>query len=88
VNKKDKAYIRTGVSAIYWSIWISRNDIIFNKQRGTIFLQVILRATHWLQLWTYMLPEDQRGIMVTGCDRLLEVTQDCYFLDDGMLAEF
>jgi hypothetical protein len=33
VNKNGKAYIRIGISAIYWSIWTCRNDIIFNKQK-------------------------------------------------------
>jgi hypothetical protein len=31
VNKKDKVYIRIGISEICWLIWTSRNDIIFNK---------------------------------------------------------
>ena len=83
VRKNDKAHIRSGVSAICWSIWTSRNDIIFNKQKGTNFLQVILRAAHWIQLWAYLLPEDQRVIMVTGCNRLLKVTQNCYFQATG-----
>ena len=81
VNKKDKIYIRIGVSAICWSIWTSRNDIIFNKQKGTKFLQVI--AAHWIQLWAYLFPVDQRDTMVTGCNHLLEVTQDCYFQATG-----
>jgi hypothetical protein len=79
VSKRDKAYTRIGVSAICWSIWTSRNDIIFNKQKVTNFLQVILRAAYWLQLWAFLLPVDQRDTMVTGCNRLLEVIQDYYF---------
>jgi hypothetical protein len=79
VNKKDKERIRIGVSAICWSIWTTRNDIVFNKQKETNFLQVILRAAHWIQLCAYLLPEEQRDIMVTGCNYLLTVTRDCYF---------
>jgi hypothetical protein len=41
VNKQDKARIRIGISAVCWSIWTTRNDITFNKQTGTNFLQVI-----------------------------------------------
>jgi hypothetical protein len=41
VPKTDKKKIRIGVSAIYWSIWTSRNDIIFDRNAGTNFLQVI-----------------------------------------------
>jgi hypothetical protein len=83
VNKKDKEHIHIGVSAICWSIWTSRNDIVFNKQKGTNFLQVILRAAHWIQLWAYLLPEEQRDTMATGCNHLLMVTRDCYFQATG-----
>jgi hypothetical protein len=83
VNKDDRARIRIGVSALCWSLWTSRNDIIFNKQTGTNFLQVIRRAAHWIQQWAYLLPEDQRETMATGCNRLLTVTHDFFFLAIG-----
>ena len=73
VQKEDKARIRIGVAAICWSIWTSRNDLIFNKKTGTNFLQVILRAIHWIQQWAYLQPEDQRQPMASGCNRLLKV---------------
>jgi hypothetical protein len=37
ISKADKARIRIGVSALRWSIWICQNNIIFNKQKDTIF---------------------------------------------------
>jgi hypothetical protein len=83
VKKLDKARIRIGISAICWPIWTSRNDIIFDKQKGTNFLQVIRRAAYWIQQWALLLPEDQRETMVTGCNRLLTVTQDFFFLATG-----
>jgi hypothetical protein len=49
VPKMDKANIRMGVSALCWAIWTSRNDLVFNKKKGTNFLQVIRRALHWIQ---------------------------------------
>ena len=83
VPKTDKDRIRIGVSALCWSIWITRNDMVFNKQNGTNFLQVIRRATHWIQLWAFLLPEDQREPMVTGCNRMLAVAQDFFFQATG-----
>jgi hypothetical protein len=80
---KDKERIRIGISAVCWSIWTTRNDIIFNRQTGTNFLQVIRRATHWIQQWALLLPEDQRENMATGCNRLLTVTQDLFFQATG-----
>jgi hypothetical protein len=87
VKQEDMTHIRIGILAICWYIWTSRNDIIFNKQKRTNFLQVILRAAQWIQLWAYIFSEDKWGIMDTGCSRLLKVTQDCY-LDGVILAGF
>jgi hypothetical protein len=83
VPKKDKNKIRIGISAICWTIWNTRNDMIFNNQEATNFLQVILRAVHWIQLWDFLLPEDERKDMDTGCNRLLAVTQDFYHRATG-----
>ena len=49
VDKQNKSRIRIGVSALCWAIWNTRNDFVFNKQNGTNFLQVIRRATCWIQ---------------------------------------
>jgi hypothetical protein len=34
VKKNDKSRIRIGVLALWWSIWTSRNEIIFNRHKG------------------------------------------------------
>jgi hypothetical protein len=79
VRKNDQQKTRIGVLALCWAIWRSRNDIIFNKQNGTNFLQVIRRAVHSIQQWVFLLPLDQREDMVTGCNRMLVVAQDFFF---------
>ena len=78
VDKKSKARIRIGVSALCWSIWRCRNDIIFNKNKTFNLLQVIHMVAHWVQLWAFLLPQDQRDIMTTGCSRLLMVARDIF----------
>jgi hypothetical protein len=83
VSKCDKARIRIGIAALCWSIWTSRNDMVFNKQKSTNFLQVIRRAAHWIHLWAFLLPEEQREHMASGCNRLLMVAQDCFFRATG-----
>lgn len=83
VDIKTKARIHIGISALCWSIWTCRNNFVFNKQTSTNFLQVIRMAVHWIQLCAYLLPEDQRELMVSGCSQLLTVAQDCYFQATG-----
>jgi hypothetical protein len=75
----DKASICIGVSALCWSIWNCRNDIVFNKKGTTNFLQVIHTKVHWIQLWRFLLPEDQRESMISGCNRLMNGSQDIFY---------
>jgi two-component response regulator (ARR-B family) len=91
VGKTDKERIRIGVSALCWSIWTYQNNFMFNKHVGTNFLQIIGMVAHWIQLWSMLLPEDQRNPMVTGCNRLLTVTHDFYksrLLAGDILVDF
>ena len=69
VDQKTKNRIRIGVSAICWSIWNCRNDIVFNRKDKFHVLQVIHTAVHWIQLWAFLLPSDQRELMAAGCSR-------------------
>ena len=76
VDRQSKDIIRIGVSALCWSIWRCRNDIIFNKKSNFHFLQVISMTVHWVQLWALLLPQEQRDVMASGCIRLQTVAQD------------
>ena len=59
--------------------------MIFNKRNGTSFLQVVRLATHWIPLWSNLLPEDQPELMGIGSNRLLKVAQVFYYLAIGWL---
>ena len=75
VDKKTKTRIRIGTCAFVWAIWNCRNDVVFNKNRGPHFLQVVHRAVYWINLWSYLLPQDQRAPMEAGCTRLMAVVR-------------
>jgi hypothetical protein len=78
VDRQSKASIRIGVSALCWSIWRVRNDIIFNKKPSFHFLQVIYMMAHWVQLWVargaagchgfwmHTAPDGRSGYLVPG----------------------
>jgi hypothetical protein len=78
VDKVTKNKIRIGTSAVCWSMWNGRNDIIFNRKNGASFLQVIRLAVYWIQLWSLLLPVDRRESMVSGCNHLWTVAQDFF----------
>ena len=75
IDKKSKALIRIGVCAFIWAIWNCRNDVVFNKVPNVHFLQVVHRATYWINTWSWLLPPDQRVHLDTGYTRLMAIVR-------------
>jgi hypothetical protein len=63
-----------GIGAMLWAIWLSRNDIIFNKSPGLSYMQAIFRGTHWTRVWSAFQKENERRVLQNAC-RLLETLQ-------------
>ena len=78
MHKKTKDRICIGVSAICWSIWNCRNNLVFNRKDNFHVLQIIHMTAHWIQLWAFLLRSDQRDLMATSCTRLLSVAPDIF----------
>ena len=49
INKKDRLLIFVRATALIWAIWCTRNDLIFEKKTGYLFMQVIFRGAYWLR---------------------------------------
>jgi hypothetical protein len=79
VDKTYKSRIRVGVSALCWSIWRCRNNVVFNNSKSFNVLQVIHMIIHWMQQWALLLPQAQRDAMDFGCNQLRTVAQDILF---------
>ena len=57
----SKKIIFTGLCALLWSIWLSRNDVVFhNTQRQTI-LHILFRAIHLTRTWAILQKEENRA---------------------------
>jgi hypothetical protein len=46
MNDKGRKLLLVGVSDMFWSIWLSWNDIVFNKTSILSYMQIIFRATY------------------------------------------
>jgi hypothetical protein len=50
-NKKYNTLLLTTAAALLWAIWLTRNEIVFDKCKPKSLLQVLFRGTHWLRQW-------------------------------------
>ncbi|CAN6182020.1 unnamed protein product [Urochloa humidicola] len=71
INRKLKSQILAGASAMCWAIWISRNDVVFDKGLVPSYLQVLFRGTYWTRFWSLLQKVDDRPAASMGC-RMLE----------------
>jgi hypothetical protein len=80
---KLKRQALAGASAFCWAIWLSRNDVVFDKSLIKTFLQVLFRGTHWLRSWAQMERHDQdKEALVAACHKMETIAME-FFADHG-----
>ncbi|XP_066166986.1 uncharacterized protein [Oryza sativa Japonica Group] len=71
VDKEKSKLIVVGASALYWALWLCRNDRVFDKSPSISYMQVIFRATYWLRLWAQLQKcEEDREFLSVACRNL------------------
>src|SRR6266542_6914283 len=63
VDKKLKLLIVVGAIAMCWAIWLSRNDMVFDKNPVPSYMQVIFRGTHLTRIWALLHKEEDCPLM-------------------------
>jgi hypothetical protein len=80
---KLKRQVLVGASAFCWVIWLSKNDMIFDKSSIKTFMQVLYRGTHWLRFWAQIKRHDQDKVVIRVACRLMEIIAMKFFIDHG-----
>jgi hypothetical protein len=70
-------YIRVGAIAFIWSLWLYRNEEVFNDKNSSI-LQVIYRAIGTLCLWSSLQWLEDRDLFMEVYARLEATTRDTF----------
>ena len=79
VDLNIKNLIITCVSALCWAIWISRNDLVFDKTQMLTYLQVLFRGTHWLRLWAQLQRSEEAADLIRNACQHLEMVAMQFF---------
>jgi len=67
-----------GATALCWSLWLTRNEVVFDKCNPKSILQVMFRTTHSLRQWGLLQrSEDMKEFIVQGCQKLETAAQQC-----------
>jgi hypothetical protein len=71
-----------GVAAMFWSIWLCCNDVVFTFKPKPSIMQVLFRATYWLGFWKLLQKEQPQHEILAVC-RSLEVVAMEIFASHG-----
>jgi hypothetical protein len=66
-----------GAIAFIWSLWLCRNDKVFNDKQSSI-LQVIYRGISTLRLWSSLQRVEDRDLFTKVCSRLKVTARDTF----------
>ena len=65
-----------GVAAMFWSIWLCRNDVAFNFKPIPSILQVLFRGMYWLRLWRLLQKQEAHQEILVVCQSLEMVAME------------
>ncbi|WVZ95944.1 hypothetical protein U9M48_041644 [Paspalum notatum var. saurae] len=62
---KKESLLLFGATGLFWALWLSRNEVVFDKCTPKSFLQVLFRGTYWLRLWAKLQrsEESKQGLL-------------------------
>jgi hypothetical protein len=63
MDEKDKRLLYVGMGAIFWSIWLSRTNLVFNKTSISSYMQGMFRATYWTRTWVAFQKEESQRFL-------------------------
>ena len=76
----------TAASALCWTIWLTRNEVVFDKCRPKTFLQVLFRGTHWLRQWARLQRRNDLRDQLILIGQHLETSALHFFNSNGWLS--
>ena len=83
IRKDLKSLILLGAATICWSLWLCRNDMVFDKRKISSPLQVIFLTIHFLRTWAILQKPSSRDLVAAACQRLEQVVRECFTQGHG-----
>ena len=78
LSKDLKSLALLGAAATCWSLWLCRNDLVFEKKCTSFPLQVIYSIIHWLRTWVVLQKPTSQGLVVAASQHLAQVAKEFF----------
>ena len=77
IDRSFRKHCWVGAIALLWSLWLCRNDRVFNAILSSP-MQVIFRCAHYLREWSILQHPAHRDLFMEVCSRLEQVARDVF----------
>jgi hypothetical protein len=77
----------TAATSLLWAIWLTRNEIVFDKCKHKSLLQVLFRGTHWLRQWISLQRHEDLKDQLIYAAKHLETSALAFFGSNGWLSQ-
>ena len=77
IDNRDRVHIRVGAIALLWSLWLCRNNAVFDAKMSSP-MQVIFHCAHLLREWSTLQKPEHRDLYMEVCSRLEQVAKDVF----------
>ena len=78
LSKELKSLTLLGAAATCWSLWLCRNDLVFEKKHTCSLLQVIYSIIHWLRTWAVLQKPASQDLVVAASQQLVQVAKEFF----------
>ena len=85
-SNDHNSLLLTAASTLCWAVWITRNEVVFDKCRPKSLLQLLFRGTHWLRQWARLQRCDDRRDQLIIVGQHLETSALHFFGSNGWLS--
>ena len=75
IYKKFRTIFRVVALVVIWSLWLCRNDKVFNDKNSSL-MQVIYRTIATLRSWSQLQRVMHRDLFMEVCTRLEDTARD------------
>ena len=77
VDHRFKLFNRVGAIAVIWSLWLCRNDKVFNDKNDSV-MQVIYRCSATLRAWAALQRVEHQDLFMEVASRLEAAVRELY----------
>jgi hypothetical protein len=78
MNIRSKHLLYIEICVMFWGMWLSWNDNIFNR----LPMQVIFRCTHWTWTWALLQTEENQTSLHATCRLVETMTMEVFAKHD------